>query len=94
MTEINFGSTYKIPLSQWGVNNTKKTQFKALVSSYGNYCIKTGKDQYVLVSMADKKDLNFIRKIKKLGYFAYEMFKGENIKKDMLEKYVQTAERI
>ena len=89
MTEISFGSTYKIPLKQWGVNNTKK-----MVSSYGNYLIKSGKDPYALVSMANKNDLNFIRKLKKLGYYAYQMFEGENIKKDALERYIQTADRI
>lgn len=94
MTEISFGSTYKIPLKQWSVNNTKKTQLKTMISSYGNYLIKSGKDPYALVSIADKKDMNFMRKLKKLGFFAYQMFEGENIKKEALEKYIQTAEII
>ena len=94
MTEISFGSTYKIPLKQWGVNNTKKTQLKTMVSSYGNYLIKSGKDPYALVSIANKNDMNFIRKLKRLGYYAYQMFEGENIKKDALERYIQTADRI
>ena len=33
MTNISFGSTYRIPVSQWGINNTKKLQLKNFISS-------------------------------------------------------------
>ena len=41
MSDISFKSTYKIPVTQWGINNTKKLQLKSLVES--NNGIITGK---------------------------------------------------
>lgn len=64
MSDISFKSTFKIPVSQWGVNNSKKLQLKSLVSSY-NGVVTKGKEQTALVSISDKKDFGFIRKLKK-----------------------------
>lgn len=36
MTEINFTSTYRIPISQPGVNAAKKAKLKELIGSYPN----------------------------------------------------------
>ena len=30
MSEISFKSTYKIPVTQWGINNTKKNTIKII----------------------------------------------------------------
>lgn len=88
MTNISFGSTYRIPVSQWGINNTKKLQLKNFISS-NNGIVTKGKDSCALVSISDKKDMNFIRKLKKLGFFEYEMFEGEKIPKESLEEYIK-----
>ena len=60
MNNITFGSTYKIPMSQWGINNTKKLQLKNLVSSF-NGVVTKGKDSFAVVSIPDKKDIGFMR---------------------------------
>ena len=87
MSEISFKSTYKIPVTQWGINNTKKIQLKSLINSYNG--IFTGKkDKFALVSIPDKKDLGFIRKLMKIGYREYKQFVGEKISKDSLVEYV------
>ena len=87
MSEISFKSTYKIPVTQWGINNTKKIQLKSLINSY-NRIITGKKDKFALVSIPDKKDLGFIRKLMKIGYREYKQFVGEKISKDSLVEYV------
>ena len=87
MSEISFKSTYKIPVTQWGINNTKKIQLKSLINSY-NGIITGKKDKFALVSIPDKKDLGFIRKLMKIGYREYRQFIGEKIPKNSLEEYV------
>ena len=89
MSDISFKSTFKIPVNQWGVNNSKKIQLKSLVSSY-NGIVTKGKDQTALVSISDKKDFGFIRKLQKLGFCEFKQFEGENIKKASLEDYVKS----
>ncbi len=85
MSEITFGSSYKIPLTQWGINNSKKLQLKSLIGSYGGKIGGKGQDSFAVVSMQDKKDMGFIRKLRKIGYFQFEMFENsdfpENLKK-------------
>ncbi len=85
MSQISFKSSYKIPVSQWGINNTKKLQLKSLVSSYaGKFCGK-GQDSFAVLTIPDKKDMNFLRKLRKLGYYQFEMYDNadfpENLKK-------------
>ena len=89
MTNVNFGSTYKIPVSQWGINNTKKILLKNLIASH-NGIVTKGKDSYAIVSIADKKDIGFIRKLSKIGYYQYKKFEGENIPKDKMEYYINS----
>ena len=36
MTDITFGSTYRIPISQAGINSAKKARLKELIESYPN----------------------------------------------------------
>ena len=90
MSDISFKSTFKIPVSQWGVNNTKKIQLKSLVSSYPNWLITAGKDKQALISIPDSKDFRFLRKLRKIGYNEFDKFEGENIKKASLEDYVKS----
>lgn len=91
MSEISFGSTYKIPVVQWGINNTKKLQFKALIGSYSGEICGKGTDAFALLSIPDKKDLTFVRKLQKIGYNDYLQIEGEKIPKNKLEAYVNNA---
>jgi len=91
MPEISFGSTFKIPVSQWGINNTKKLQFKSLIGSYSGSFFGKGNDSFVLLSIPDSKDITFVKKLQKIGYFDYLQIKGEKIPKNKLEAYVNDA---
>ena len=87
MSEISFGSTFRIPISQQGINKTKKVQLKSLITSYGGV-VGTGNTGYARVSMGNDKDSGFIHKLKNIGYQIYQQFRGENIVKNNLDDYL------
>lgn len=87
MSEISFRSTFKIPISQWGINNTKKLRLKSLVNSY-NGIVAKGKDNYAVLSIPDTKDKGFLCKLTSLGYFQFEKITGEKIPKESLIEYI------
>ena len=76
MTEINFTSTYRIPISQPGVNAAKKVKLKELIGSYPNGLIGNSKVGNARVSVADSEDENFVRKLKTIGYKIFQKFEG------------------
>lgn len=88
MTEINFGSTYRIPITQQGINNSKKIQLKSLISSF-NGLVGTGNTGYARVSIPNSKDESFIRKLKHIGYRVYQIFEGENIARNKIDDYIK-----
>jgi len=89
MTDINFGSTYRIPIAQAGVNSAKKAKLKELIQSYPNGLIGNSKVGNARVSIADSEDENFIRKLKGIGYKIYQKFEGENISKENLDTFIK-----
>lgn len=89
MTDISFGSTYRIPISQAGVNSAKKARLKELIESYPNGLIGKSKVGNARVSMLDSEDASFIAKLKKIGYKVYQKFEGENIPKEDLDIFIK-----
>jgi hypothetical protein len=87
--EISFTSTYRIPITQAGVNNAKKIKLRELIESYPNGLIGKSKQGYARVSMPDSEDENFIRKLKGIGYKIYQRFDGENIDADGLDIFIK-----
>lgn len=89
MTEINFGSTYRIPITQAGVNAAKKAKLKELIQSYPNGLIGNSKVGNARVSMPDSEDQNFIRKLKGIGYKVFQKFEGEDVSKENLDAFIK-----
>lgn len=89
MNEINFTSTYRIPISQPGINSAKKAKLKVLIESYPNGLIGNSKTGNARVSMADSEDTNFVAKLKTLGYKIYQKFEGENIPKEEIDRVLK-----
>ena len=87
MTEVNFGSTFRIPVTQQGVNKAKKVKLKGLVDSYGGL-VGTGNTGYARVSIPNEKDESFLRKLKSVGYKVFQVFEGENISRKSLDDYI------
>ena len=91
MTEVNFGSTYRIPITQAGVNNSKKLRLRSLISSYPNSLIGKSKTSYARLSIPNEQDNAFIRKLREIGYRIYQVFEGENISKEKLDDYIKNS---
>lgn len=89
MTDINFTSTYRIPISQAGINSAKKARLKELIESYPNGLIGNSKVGNARISIADSQDASFIAKLKKIGYKVYQKFEGENIPKEELDVFIK-----
>ena len=87
--EISFTSTYRIPITQAGVNNAKKMKLRELIESYPNGLIGKSKQGYARVSMPDSEDENFVRKLKGIGYKIFQRFDGENIGADGLDLFIK-----
>ena len=90
MTEVNFGSTFRIPVTQQGVNKAKKVKLKGLIDSYGGL-VGTGNTGYARVSIPNEKDESFLRKLKSVGYKVFQVFEGENISRKSLDDYIKSC---
>lgn len=89
MKDVSFGSTFRIPISQAGVNSAKKTKLKTFILSYENGLIGNSKSGYARISIPNKEDEKFIRLLKALGYKVFQKFEGENIPKDNLDIFIK-----
>lgn len=89
MTDINFTSTYRIPITQAGVNSAKKARLKELIQSYPNGLIGNSKTGNARISLPNSEDATFIGKLKKIGYKVYQKFEGENIPKDEIDVFIK-----
>ena len=89
MTEINFTSTYRIPLTQAGVNPAKKEKLRNLVTSYPNKLVSKSNTGTVRLSIPDSEDAKFTKKLKEIGYKFFQIFEGEDIKIEKLEKHIK-----
>lgn len=90
MTEINFGSTYRIPITQAGVNSAKKAKLRELIESYPNGLIGKSKTGQARVSVPDSEDNNFVSKLKAIGYKVFQKFEGDNIAKEDIDLHIKT----
>lgn len=90
MKNINFGSTFRIPVSQPGVNSAKKERLKQFIASYENGLIGSSKTGYARVSISDSEDADFVRRLKQVGYKIFQKFDGENIPKNEIDSFIKT----
>lgn len=89
MSQISFGSTYRIPVTQPGVNNAKKEKLRIFVESYENGIVGKSKTGYARVSVPDSMDEKFVSKLKSIGYKVFQKFEGNNISKENLDAYIK-----
>ena len=89
MFTLSFGSTYRIPVTQAGVNNSKKEKLRNLVESYPNGLIGKGKTGYARVSVPESLDSDFESKLKKIGYKVFQKFDGHDISKDSMDSFIK-----
>ena len=89
MTEISFGSTYRIAITQAGINNAKKDKLRSLVAEYPNALISKNKTGYARVSVSEAEDANFVRKLRTIGYKVYQIFDRHDVKANELDYYIK-----
>jgi len=85
---ISFGSTYRIPITQPGVNNSKKERLRDLTEEY-NGLISSSKTGAARVSIWDREDAEFEKRLKSIGYRQFQKFEGENIPNSQLDAYIK-----
>lgn len=89
MNNISFGATYRIPITQAGVNSAKKAKLKTLIESYPNGLIGKSKAGHARISVPDSEDASFIAKLKTIGYKVFQKFEGDNIPKDKIDVFIK-----
>ncbi len=88
--KISFGSTFRIPITQAGVNSAKKQALRKLVETYPNGIIGKSKVGYARVSIMNSDDARFVQNLKRIGYKVYQKFDGENISKENLDSFIKS----
>lgn len=87
---ISFGSTYRVPISQPGVNNAKKERLKTLTQLYDGL-ISSSKTGAARFSLPNELDAKFEQDLKSIGYKQYQKFDAENLPKDKIDAYIKKA---
>lgn len=87
---ISFGSTYRVPITQTGVNNAKKEKLKNLSNQY-NGLISSSKTGALRVSLPNELDAQFEKDLKSIGYKQYQKFDAENLPADKIDKYIRIS---
>lgn len=91
MLEINFKSTYRIPITQAGMNSAKKKALKTMVSEYENSLVGNGNTGFARVSVPQAEDNAFVQKLKQIGCKIYQVFDEHNLNKSKIDEYIKDA---
>ena len=91
MTEINFKSTYRIPITQANMNSAKKKALKAMISGYENSIVGKGNSGFARVSVTKEEDSIFVQKLKQIGCKVFQIFEEHNISKYEIDEYIKEA---
>ena len=89
---ISFGSTYRVPITQPGVNNAKKERLRQLADEY-NALIGNSKTSALRVSLPNKLDAEFEGKLKQIGYRQYQKYDAENLEAHEIDTYIICCQR-
>lgn len=76
--EINFGSTYRIPLTERGINQAKKMRLRGLVINEGGIAPKSSTGA-CRVSIPQEKDAGFEQELHRIGYRIWQKFSAHNV---------------
>ncbi len=89
MNNVTFTSTYRIPITQAGINPAKKEKLRELTEPYPNKLVSKNNSGTVRLSIPDKEDAKFIRQLKAIGYKVFQIFEGEDIRRGKLDDYIK-----
>ena len=89
ISQISFGSTYRIPLNQPGVTKAKKDALKELAAIYTNALVPGGRQRFVRVSIPKALDPDFVEDLKKIGFDRYQIFPRHRVSKAKMDEYIR-----
>jgi len=91
MTQISFGSTYRIPLIEQNITPAKREGLKKLAKGYQNALYPKGNVGYVRVSIRKRLDEGFEQKLRQLGFKVYQIFDRHNVPKTdgIMDAYIK-----
>lgn len=93
MTEISFGSTYRIPLVEQNITPAKRESLKKIAKGYQNVLYPKGNNGYVRVSIRKRLDEGFEQKLRQIGFKVFQKFERHNVPKTngLMDEYIKES---
>ena len=90
---VNFTSTYRIPLVEQNVTSAKRESLKKFASKYQNVLYPNGNQGSVRVSIRKRLDVGFEQKIKQIGFKVFQKFERHNVPKtnSQMDNYIRES---
>ena len=88
--QVSFGSTYRIQISQPGVNKAKKQRLRELTSEYGGL-ISSSNTGTARVSIYNTEDALFENKLRGIGYTEFQKFGYENLPSSEIDTKIKKS---
>ena len=85
---VSFGSIYRIPITQPGVNSAKKERLRELADKYDGLIGRDNKSS-ARICVPNELDSTLEKDIKDIGYRAYQKLEGEYVPKSELDSYIK-----
>ena len=91
MTQVSFGSTYRIPLVEQNITPSKREALKKMASRYQNVLYPSGNNGYVRVSIRKRLDEGFEQKLHQIGFKVFQKFERHNVPKTdgAMDQYIK-----
>lgn len=91
MSEVSFGSTYKIPLVEQNISRAKRQALKDMASKYQNVLYPKGEQGNVRVSIRKRLDEGFEQKLRRIGFKVFQKFERHNVPKTdgQMDEYIK-----
>jgi len=89
--KTNFKSTYRIPLTQAGVNPAKKEALRDFLEKEWptHSFVPSSNGGYARISVRSKADPTIIEKLKQLNFRDYQIFEKHNVPKEKMDEYIR-----
>ena len=91
MTDVSFGSTYRIPLVVQNISAAKRDALKKAADKYQNVLYPAGNCGYVRVSIRKRLDNRFESELRQIGFKVFQKFDRHNVPKTdgMMDTYIK-----
>lgn len=89
----NFKSTYRIPLTQAGVNPAKKEALRDFLTKEWptHSFVPSSNSGYARISVKANADKRITEKLKQLNFRDYQIFEKHNVPKEKMDEYIRTC---